>query len=95
MCTDTHLQDCCGERQFEKVWTENGSEKVPNKECLFMRREKGLFLPVHADDIKIGEEKNNLMPIWDKLRKPVDLEETNTSVRSSELLECSLNASRS
>ena len=29
------------ERQFEKVLLENGCEKVPNWDCLFVNREKG------------------------------------------------------
>ena len=41
------------ERQFEKVLLKHGWEKVPNWECLFVHREKGLFLSVYVDD-KIG-----------------------------------------
>ena len=29
-------------------------EKIPNWECLFVHREKGLFLSVYVDDIKIA-----------------------------------------
>ena len=42
------------ERQFEKVLLKHGWEKIPNWECLFFHREKGLFLSVYVDDIKIG-----------------------------------------
>ena len=42
------------ERQFEKVLLKHGWEKIPNWECLFVHREKGLFLSVYVDDIKIG-----------------------------------------
>ena len=42
------------ERQFEKVLLKHGWEKIPNWECLFVHREKGLFLSVYVDDKKIG-----------------------------------------
>ena len=42
------------ERQFEKILLKHGWEKIPNWECLFVHREKGLFLSVYVDDIKIG-----------------------------------------
>ena len=34
------------ERQFEKILMKHGWEKIPNWECLFVHREKGLFLSV-------------------------------------------------
>ena len=43
-----------GERQFEKILLKHGWEKVPNWECLFVHREKGLFLSVCVDDIKLA-----------------------------------------
>ena len=42
------------ERQFEKILLKHGWEKVPNWECLFVHREKGLFLSVYVDEHKIG-----------------------------------------
>ena len=41
------------ERQFEKILFKHGWEKILNWECLFVHREKGLFLSVFVDDIKI------------------------------------------
>ena len=41
------------ERQFEKILLMYGWEKVSNWECLFVHREKGLFLSVCVDDIKL------------------------------------------
>ena len=39
------------ERHFEKILLKYGWEKVPNWECLFGHREKGLFLSVYVDDM--------------------------------------------
>ena len=36
------------ERQFEKVLLQHGVEKVSNWECLFVHRQKGLFLSVYV-----------------------------------------------
>ena len=41
------------ERQYEKVLLKHGWEKIPNWECLFVHRQKGFFLSVYVDDIKI------------------------------------------
>ena len=63
------------ERQFEKVLLKHGWEKIPNWECLFVHREKGLFLSVYVDDIKLAEKKHNIDPMWKVLNKEVDLGE--------------------
>ena len=42
------------ERQFENVLLKHDWEKIPNWECLFVHREKGLFLSVYVDDIKLA-----------------------------------------
>ena len=63
------------ERQFEKILLKYGWEKVPNWECLFVHREKGLFLSVYVDDIKLAGKKQNLDPMWKVLNKEVDLGE--------------------
>ena len=60
------------ERQFEKVLLEHGWEKVSNWECLFVHREKGLFLSVYVDDIKLAGKKQNIDPMWKVLNKEVD-----------------------
>ena len=39
------------EPQFEKILLKHGWEKVSHWECLFLHREKGLFLSVYVDDI--------------------------------------------
>ena len=48
------------ERHFEKILLKHGLEKVPNWECLFVHREKGLFLSAYVDDIKLAGKKQNL-----------------------------------
>ena len=42
------------ERQFEKVQLEHAWEKVPNWECSFGNKEKGLLLSVYVDDVKLA-----------------------------------------
>ena len=63
------------ERQFEKILLKHGWEKIPNWECLFVHREKGLFLSVYVDDIKLAGKKQNIDPMWKVLNKEVDLGE--------------------
>ena len=48
------------ERQFEKILLKHGWEKIPNWECLFVHREKGLFLSVYVDDIN-WLERNTIL----------------------------------
>ena len=57
------------EWQFEKILLQHGWEKIPNWECLFVHREKGLFLSVYVDDIKLAGKKQNLVPMWKVLNK--------------------------
>ena len=54
-------------------------EKVSNWECLFVHREKGLFLSVFVDDIKLAGKKQNIDPMWKVLNKEVDLGEPHLS----------------
>ena len=61
------------ERHFEKILLKHGWEKIPNWECLFVHREKGLFLSVYVDDIKLAGKKQNINPMWKVLNKEVDL----------------------
>ena len=49
------------ERQFEKILFKHGWGKVSNWECLFVHREKGLFLSVYVDDIKLAAKKQNII----------------------------------
>ena len=49
--------------------------KFPIWDRLFVHREKGLFLSVYVDDIKLAGKKQNLDPMWKLLNKEVDLGE--------------------
>ena len=61
------------ERQFEKILLQHGLYKVSNWECLFVHRQKGLFLSV--DDIKLAGKKQNIDPMWKVLNKEFDFGE--------------------
>ena len=61
--------------QFGKILLKYGWEQVPNWECLFVHREKGLFLSVYVDDIKLAGKKQNIVPMWKVLNKELDLGE--------------------
>ena len=50
-------------------------KKVPNRESLFVHREKGLFLSVYVDDVKLAGKKQNINPMWKLLNKEVDVGE--------------------
>ena len=63
------------ERQIEKVLLKYGWERVSSWECFFVHREKGLFLSVYVDDIKLAGKKQNINPMWTALNKEVDLGE--------------------
>ena len=70
-----HLAGLLWERQFEKILLKHGWEKIPNWGCLFVHREKGLFLSVYVDDIKLAGKKQNLDPMRKVLNKEVVLGE--------------------
>ena len=45
--------------------------KFQNWECLFVHREKKLFLSVYVDDLKLTGKKQNIDPMWKLLNKEV------------------------
>ena len=59
-------KDCWGTAIRESS-LKYGLEKVPNWECLFVNREKVLFLSVYVDDIKLARKKQNRSPTWSSL----------------------------
>ena len=42
------------EKQFEKILLKYSRETVPNWACFLVNREKGLFLSVYVDDLKLA-----------------------------------------
>ena len=74
ICTAILRQDCVWERQFEKALLEPGWDKVPNWECFFVSRERGLFLSVYVDDLKQAGKKQNIDPMWKRLMKEKSIE---------------------
>ena len=60
---------------MENILLKYGWEQVSKSECLFVHREKGLFLSVYVDDIKLAGKKRNIDPMWKVLKKEVDLGE--------------------
>ena len=75
------------ETQLEKILLKHGWEKIPNWECLFVHREKGLFLSLYVDDMKLAGKKQNINPMWKVINKEVDLGEP-TSFLDHENLGC-------
>ena len=63
------------ERQFEKILLKYGWERVSKWESLFVHREKGLFVSVYVDEIKLAGKKQNIDPTRKVLSKEVDLGE--------------------
>ena len=72
--SDTFLAGLLCERQFEKVLSENGWQKAPAWESLFVRRQRWIFLSVYGDDTKMAGKKQNLEPMRQRLMQQVDLE---------------------
>ena len=70
------------ERQIEKVLLKHGWEKIPNWECLFVHREKGLFLSVYVDDIKLAGKKHSIDSMWKVLEERVE------NVNQESFVEC-------
>ena len=64
-----------------------GWEKASNWECLFVHREKELFLSVYVDDIKVAGKTQNINSMWKVLNEVVDLGEP-TSFLDREKLRC-------
>ena len=85
------------ERQIEQVLLNYGWEKVPNGELLFFNREKGLFLSVYVDDIKLAGKTQNINPLWKILMKDVhalnvNANRTNMFLMSTDMFESRISA---
>ena len=80
-------KDCYEKGDLRKSQLQHGWRKVSNWECLLVHLEKGLFLSVYVDDIKLAGKKPNIDPIWKVLNKEIDLGEP-TSFLDHENLGC-------
>ena len=63
------------ERHLESALFKLKWEKIPGWECLYVHRQKQLFLSVYVNDFKMVGRKENLSKMWELLRKDVDLEQ--------------------
>ena len=73
ICMVILWQDYYGKGNFGKVLLQHGWEKVFNWECLFVHRQKGLFLSVYVEAIELAGKKQNINPMWKVLNKEVEL----------------------
>ena len=75
ICTVILWQDSYGNGNSRKFYWNTVGEKVPNWERVFVNREKGLFLSMYVDDIKLAGKKQHNDPMWKVPMKEVDLGE--------------------
>ena len=87
ICKVILWQDCYGKCNLRKSYCRK-LEKISNWKCLFVHGEKGLFLSVYVDDIRLAGKKQNIDPMWKVLNKEVDLGEP-TSFLDHVYLGCS------
>ena len=66
----------CSEKDNSKKLLDGRKYQIG--ECMFVHWKQELFLSVFADDIKMTGKKQNKAPMWKKLMKNVDLEESTT-----------------
>ena len=69
------LAELIRERPFGNIFLKHGWVNVSKWECLLVHHEKGLFLSVYVDDIKLAGKKQYIDPMWKVLNKEVDLGE--------------------
>ena len=62
------------ERNLEEALLKLKREKILGWECLYVHREKQLFLSVYVDDFKMVGKSENLSDMWKQIRKDIDLE---------------------
>ena len=79
------------ERQFEEASLELGWEKIPNWECMFVHRKRVIFLSVYVDALKMARKKQNMVPMWKKLMKNVDIDEPTSFLDHVSQRECKPN----
>ena len=98
ICTVILCQYFYGKGNSRKFYWNTVGKKVPNWECLFLNREKrlflSLFLSVCVDDIKLARKKQNIDPMWKVLYKEVDLGEPTSFLDHVYLVALKENAKR-
>ena len=72
ICMVILWQDYYGKGNLRKsYWDTVGKKFRIGNVSFFVHREKGLFLSVYVDDIKLAGKKQNLDPMWKVLNKEV------------------------
>ena len=61
------------ERHCKRALYSLGWEPIQGWECLYKHAEMKLFLSVYVDDFKMAGRKSSLAPMWEKMRKVLDL----------------------
>ena len=64
------------EKFSHKAITAEGFERVKGWECLYVHRQQQLFLSVYVDYYKMAGKASNLQPMWARLRKHLELEDS-------------------
>ena len=51
-----------------------GFEKVKGWECLYVHRQDRLYLSVYVNDFKMAGRKSSLKPMWEKIKRVLDID---------------------
>ena len=79
ICTDNRLLASRGKDTLRKFdWNLDGKKYRIGNVCLFIKQ--GLFLSENVDDIQMDGKKKKMAPMWKKLTKNVDLDESTSSL---------------
>ena len=62
------------EKHCQKAIYKAGFERIVGHECLYVHYKKQLFLSVYVDDFKLAGKAHNITPMWEVLRKDLDLD---------------------
>ena len=70
---ETHSQDSCGKDSSKKSIDGTWLGKSTKLEMLIRSQKTKIFFSVYVVDIKMAGKKPNLVPVWKKLMKDVDI----------------------
>ena len=73
ICSVILWQDCHGKGNLRKSYWSTVGRRFPIGNAYSYSVEKGLFLSVYVDDIKLAGKNQNIDPMWKVLNKEVDL----------------------